>query len=203
MLFRSEDHDHPPFAPPIQSSRSHDALPGGSRPLTPGGASTQLRRTTSMSLSPRARTRSRPRSMASPGGPSPTPSPRRRNAPLPVIVPQSAAEVPPGPGPRSPLGALFGRQRERVVSAVGVENSVKRVEALVEEVRRMPVNKLKDELKELQVRFLPLRDITLRAVFANGTLQDRQARIENLLLMLTRGMRNDTGHHSTIRHDSL
>ena len=33
--------------------------------------------------------------------------------------------------------------------------------------------------------------------------QDRQARIENLLLMLTRGMRNETGLPSSIRHDTL
>lgn len=31
--------------------------------------------------------------------------------------------------------------------------------------------------------------------------KERQARIENLLLMLTRGMRNDTGH-SGVRHDT-
>ena len=34
-------------------------------------------------------------------------------------------------------------------------------------------------------------------------MQDRQARIEGLLMMLTRGMRNDTGHPSSIRHDTL
>ncbi|KAH6913281.1 hypothetical protein BKA70DRAFT_1369915 [Coprinopsis sp. MPI-PUGE-AT-0042] len=49
--------------------------------------------------------------------------------------------------------------------------SVKRVEAILEDAKTLPVQKLKDEMKELQ---------------------DRQARIENLLLMLTRGMRNET-----------
>ena len=126
------------------------------RPETPTGMSAdepdQLRRTTSMSLSPRKdASRSRPRSMASPSA-----SPRRRGGALPAIVPPSAAEVP--PSARSPLGALFGRPRERVVSVTvaGVEGSVRRMEALVEDVRKMPVNKLKDEMKELQVRGVPV-----------------------------------------------
>ena len=85
-----------------------------------------------------------------PGAASPSSSPRPRNAALPAINPPSSTEVP-ASGPRSPLGALFGR-RERVVSMAGVEASVKRVETLVDEVKRMPVNRLKDEMKELQVR---------------------------------------------------
>ena len=55
-------------------------------------------------------------------------------------------------GQRSPLGALFGSRRERVASVAGVEAGVKRMEAMVEEMKRMPVNKLKEEMKELQVR---------------------------------------------------
>jgi hypothetical protein len=49
------------------------------------------------------------------------------------------------------------------------------MEALLEDMRNLPVQRLKDEMKELQ---------------------DRQARIENLLLMLTRGMRNEVGTSS-------
>ncbi|KAL0954798.1 hypothetical protein HGRIS_003745 [Hohenbuehelia grisea] len=73
---------------------------------------------------------------------------------------------------RSPLAKLFGARPQ--VEPVA-ESSVRRVEALLEDVRDLPVHKLKDEMKELQ---------------------ERQARIENLLLMLTRGMRNETGHRS-------
>ncbi|KAI0707123.1 hypothetical protein C8Q76DRAFT_748084 [Earliella scabrosa] len=194
-LFADSDEDvafpiiAPLSAPPvIQASKSHESLRARHRsPLRPSGTQTppeQLQRTTSASLSPRkaqSRTRNRTRSAVSPepGAASPSSSPRPRNAALPAINPPSSTEVP-ASGPRSPLGALFGR-RERVVSIAGVEASVKRVETLVDEVKKMPVNRLKDEMKELQ---------------------DRQARIENLLLMLTRGMRNDTGNLSTIRHDS-
>ncbi|EAU85471.1 hypothetical protein CC1G_06372 [Coprinopsis cinerea okayama7 len=56
-----------------------------------------------------------------------------------------------------------------------METSVKKLEGLMEDAKSLPVNKLKEEMKELQ---------------------DRQARIENLLLMLTRGMRNETGKGS-------
>ncbi|TFK83312.1 hypothetical protein K466DRAFT_665921 [Polyporus arcularius HHB13444] len=169
----------------IQGSRSQESLRHRQpSPLRPSGATTppeNIRRTTSLSLSPRKTERTRTRSAVSPRLGSPSGSPRPRNAALPSIVPSSSTEVP-TIGPRSPLGALFGARRERAVSMVGMEASVKRVEALVDEVKRMPVNRLKDEMKELQ---------------------DRQARIENLLLMLTRGMRNDTGPPSMIRHESL
>ncbi|EJF64813.1 hypothetical protein BD309DRAFT_962257 [Dichomitus squalens] len=201
-LFPDEDdeddfdqlHDFPLSAPAdtdttMRASKSHESLrlrnrnlspfaPSRSRPgtLTPPE---QIRRTTSLSLSPRHSQRTRTRSAVDPG--SPSLSPRPRNSRLPSINPPSTSEVP-TLGPRSPLGALFSSRRERVVSTAGVEAGVKKMEALVEDIKRMPVNKLKEEMKELQ---------------------DRQARIENLLLMLTRGMRNDTGHHSTIRHDSL
>ena len=96
--------------------------------------------------------RTRTRSAVSPSGAaSPSGSPRLRPTGLPAIVPSNSTEVP-TIGPRSPLGALFGARRERAVSMAGVEASVKRVEAVVDEVKRMPVNRLKDEMKELQVR---------------------------------------------------
>ncbi|KAG1747063.1 uncharacterized protein EDB91DRAFT_1116028 [Suillus paluster] len=52
-----------------------------------------------------------------------------------------------------------------------LDSSIKRIEVLLEDCRDLPVRKLKDEMKELQ---------------------DRQARIENILLALTRGMRHET-----------
>ncbi|KAI0635594.1 hypothetical protein C8Q77DRAFT_1155382 [Trametes polyzona] len=198
----------PTSAPPpaIRSSKSHDHLPGAStsaRSLFPPPASGThtptaegpVRRTTSLSLSPRkpqggagggaglSRSRTRTRSAISPASPTASPrlSPRPRGtAALPTITPSSTGEIQ-TLGPRSPLGKLFGARREASSTAT-MEAGMKRVEALMDEVRLLPVNRLKDEMKELQ---------------------DRQARIENLLLMLTRGMRNDTGPHSAIRHDSL
>lgn len=58
-----------------------------------------------------------------------------------------------------------------------LDSSVKRIEALLEDCRELPVRKLKDEIKELQ---------------------DRQARIENILLALTRGMRHEA---EILRHN--
>jgi hypothetical protein len=53
-------------------------------------------------------------------------------------------------------------------AAMNTETTVLHIETLLEAVSELPVHKLKEEMKE------------------------RQARIENLLLMLTRGMRNET-----------
>jgi hypothetical protein len=87
-------------------------------------------------------------------------------------------------GPLSPLARLFSTRRSEA-EAVGaglspvdtqkldkVEEGVRRVQELLEDVRELPVSKLKEEMRELQ---------------------DRQARIEGLLLMLTRGMRHEAG----------
>ncbi|KAJ3516556.1 hypothetical protein NLJ89_g1051 [Agrocybe chaxingu] len=62
-------------------------------------------------------------------------------------------------------------------AAASTEASVRHIEALLEAVSELPVHRLKEEMKELQ---------------------DRQARIENLLLMLTRGMRNETHRQGTV-----
>ncbi|THH27606.1 hypothetical protein EUX98_g6581 [Antrodiella citrinella] len=119
--------------------------------------------------------------------PSPNGSPRPRRVQLPTALQPSLSGEIPTYGPRSPLSRLYNG---RTVSSVSqsaaaqatTEAGIKKLEAAVEEIKGLPVNKLKEEMKELQ---------------------ERQARIENLLLMLTRGMRNDTGHHSNIRHDTL
>ena len=78
-------------------------------------------------------------------------SPRPRNGPLPSINPPSTSEVP-TLGPRSPLGALFSSKRERLVSMAGMEAGMKKMESMVDEIKRLPVNRLKEEMKELQVR---------------------------------------------------
>jgi len=81
---------------------------------------------------------------------------------------------------------------EQSVMAVNAQTnlSVKKVEALLSEVKSLPVNKLKDEMKEIQVRTYP----SLR-VLGLCPFQERQNRIESLLLMLTRAMRNDGLRH--------
>lgn len=74
-------------------------------------------------------------------------------------------------------GVTFSGAEQTVLAANAQTNtSVKKVEALLTEVKSLPVNKLKDEMKEIQ---------------------ERQNRIESLLLMLTRGMRNDGLRHET------
>jgi hypothetical protein len=98
-------------------------------------------------------------------------------------------------GPLSPLARLFStRQSEVEALSAGqshveihkldkVEEGVRRVQELLEDVRELPVSKLKEEMRELQ---------------------ERQARIESLLLMLTRGMRHETGGGTApSRHDTL
>ncbi|KAH9481574.1 hypothetical protein JR316_0006101 [Psilocybe cubensis] len=70
---------------------------------------------------------------------------------------------------------------QAVQAAQSTEASVKHIEALLETVGKLPVYKLKEEMKELQ---------------------DRQARIENLLLMLTRGMRNEASLSATPHRQS-
>ncbi|KAL1724237.1 hypothetical protein EV715DRAFT_244703 [Schizophyllum commune] len=85
----------------------------------------------------------------------------------------ATAEVP--SGPLSPLAKFFGYGREGKeadpASVANVQASMKRMEAALDDVKDLPVQKLRDEMKEVQ---------------------ERQARIENLLMTLTRGMRHDS-----------
>lgn len=107
--------------------------------------------------------------------PSPSPTPRRqkrpasidpplrepllqRNAPMIRASPLSPlAPVPPdasSSSARSPLAMLFAQRMAPPTdsyAAASVEASVRRVEALVEDIRELPVQRLKDEMKELQV----------------------------------------------------
>ncbi|EIN09997.1 hypothetical protein PUNSTDRAFT_67118 [Punctularia strigosozonata HHB-11173 SS5] len=132
------------------------------------------------SAAPRIQTPSKTRSpRRAAASVSPTGSPRRRRPP--PIAPSVSAEVRGRDGQPSPLSRLFGGRPMSPVAGAQLENTARRLEAMLEDVKDLPVNKLKEEMKELQ---------------------ERQARIENLLLMLTRGMRHDTGQHSAIRHDT-
>ncbi|EPT01375.1 hypothetical protein FOMPIDRAFT_133127 [Fomitopsis schrenkii] len=152
--------------------------------IAPASETSRHRRRTSLPRSPPlGRSRSRRE------GPSPSVSPRPRKITLPAMVGSSSGELQTA-GQRSPLSKLYSTrgngsaaQMERVSSAAaGMDAGVRKLEAMIEDVRSLPVNKLKDEMKELQ---------------------DRQARIENLLLMLTRGMRNENTYHNSPRHETL
>ncbi|KAF7974798.1 hypothetical protein HWV62_11295 [Athelia sp. TMB] len=111
-----------------------------------------------------------------------SPRTRKLSALSPLVASSNSTEV---PGAKSPLTRLFSFRQstpatpEEViaqVNSVAVDGTLKKMESLLDEMRDLPVQRLKDEMKELQ---------------------DRQARIESLLLMLTRGMRNDTGPTSS------
>lgn len=92
-------------------------------------------------------------------GASPSVSPRPRKITLPALVGSSSGELQTA-GQRSPLSRLYNTrgngsaaQMERVSSAAaGMDAGVRKLEAMIEDVRSLPVNKLKDEMKELQVR---------------------------------------------------
>ncbi|TDL25527.1 receptor-activated Ca2+-permeable cation channel [Rickenella mellea] len=151
-----EEGNHYLRRPPLRNITSRESF----------GGPALRRRPTSRSSAPRTPER-RPPSTASAGAASP----KLKSAP--AIAPNVLE------APASPLSRLFTRPRvysapDQVPAATALAEDalagIKKMEALLEGVRDLPVQKLKDEMKELQ---------------------DRQARIETLLLTLTRGMRND------------
>ncbi|KAI0312291.1 hypothetical protein OF83DRAFT_1166026 [Amylostereum chailletii] len=117
------------------------------------------------------------------------PGSARNGGQQPVLHVGGAGEIPSGAhAPRSPLSRLFSGRLEAGNGSGGgggesarLEAGIRRVQEVLEDVRDLPVNRLKEEMKELQ---------------------ERQARIEGLLMVLTRGMRHDTGGHGS-RHDTL
>jgi hypothetical protein len=94
----------------------------------------------------------------------------RRNGPKSPLL--SAAD-----GPTNPFSRLFGGRRESEASE-RLNDGLRRVHEMLEGTKELPVNSLKAEMKELQ---------------------ERQARIEGLLLTLTRGMRKDVGGSGSSR----
>ncbi|KAL4263192.1 Transient receptor potential calcium channel [Pleurotus pulmonarius] len=158
-LFDGEDDEDE--LPALRSMASRDNVrPPRSGPTTPRKRPTSL---------PRSSLRDR----SSPLG---SPRPRVVSALAPINL--EATHLADAPTERSPLARLFAPKIHTDGStAAHVEATLKKMETVVEDMRGLPVQKLKDEMKELQ---------------------DRQARIENLLLMLTRGMRNELGHRDTL-----
>ena len=101
---------------------------------------------------------------------SPSGSPRPRRAMLPPIDSATSGELQ-TVGPRSPLSRLFTGRRELAVSlnqvdkvvaaSASTQAGIQRVEALVDDIKRLPVNKLKEEMKELQVSIKYLSKFSL------------------------------------------
>ncbi|KAG6868676.1 hypothetical protein C0993_012179 [Termitomyces sp. T159_Od127] len=80
---------------------------------------------------------------------------------------------------RSPLARLFSSRMaaaDAQIATVRADGTMKRIERMLEDVQSLPVQKLKEEMKDLQ---------------------ERQARIENLLLVLTKGMGNESSGAGT------
>jgi len=156
-LFDSLDNEYPAMHP-SEPSYAH-IKPGESQPRTPARKrATSLR---SLCVEP------------DPSSPHESPRLRKTSGLSPLVETFGSAEVA-APGAKSPLSQLFGvhsQNHSSVGADVAVPDAAK-AESSSRDIRDIPVQRLRDEMKELQ---------------------DRQARIENLLLTLTRGMRNDTG----------
>lgn len=81
----------------------------------------------------------------------------RGRSPLPPLMEPSFSSDLPTLNSRSPLARLFARpppspSKLQGDGTSGLEQAVRRVEAALEEVRDLPVQRLRDEMKELQVR---------------------------------------------------
>lgn len=104
-------------------------------------------------LFPRAQSMSPRRSTAS----TPHGSPRRRPLPSLTTRPVSVESPHVPAGQPSPLSRLFGGARGPRAGSESagpqVEASVRRVEALLEDAKELPVQRLREEMKELQVCF--------------------------------------------------
>lgn len=166
LFDESDDEDFPQ----LRSFASHDTLRSADAQRRP------------VSLAPRS-----PHRTTSPG---PHGSPRRR--PLSALdLGVASAEV--TSSGRSPLAKFFAQVDPPPVGPAGqghVEATMRRVETMMEDLRELPVHRLKDEMRELQV----CSGFFSECSIAESFLQERQARIEQLLLTLTRGMRSsDTG----------
>lgn len=114
----------------------------------------------------RLRTESAPRSPRTPprspirGGFSPGASPLHLPQGLPSLLEPGQSAEAPSLSKRSPLARLFaggslaagGPSSPIRLDRVG-EASMKKVESLLEDIKDLPVHRLKDEMKELQVRY--------------------------------------------------
>lgn len=130
-LFEDSDEE---FRPALRSVTSRESLqPGPSLPNP-----RPQRRPSSLPRPPRG-------DHSSPNG-----SPRHRLAShlSPLVHPSNSAEIPSNAGSRSPLSMLFG---SRLQPENATDTAIKKMEAIVEDMRGLPVQRLREEMKELQV----------------------------------------------------
>lgn len=160
-------------APSINVSR-----PSTSRASSPdpGRRPSSLSRNTQ---TPSSQLRSRRDITASGSGVSPSGSPRPRRVALPQIQPANSGEIL-SAAPKSPLVAFFGGGRREHSSsqvdraaavAATAEAGIKRIEALAEDIKKLPVNKLKDEMKELQVSCLVCMSLSMNMALISAGSQ--------------------------------
>lgn len=152
LFHDSDDEDHHPA---LSSHVSHDSLRARAPSPTLAGRAlsrSQSRRQPSVPRTPTSPTR-RERYDGSPRS-----SPFHRVTALPSLLEPSASGEIQTVGPRSPLSRLFTTRRdfsasqERLNTSAAVDQSVKKLEGMIEEIRHLPVNRLKEEMKELQVQ---------------------------------------------------
>lgn len=198
-MFQDEEHDGAQSMLSRRTSRysinkikttTADNIPGSSHNGTPGQTQSQ----------PQALDVPTPRTPTDARKRSPTPAGRTARPQSQVLQEQQAQQQDQG----SPLARLFSRRGAPMkpldiapnlqpqVPAAGVEEAiagVKRVESLLENMRDTPVQKLRADIKELQVR-----NLVRSRLYSTGSQlsQERQMRIESLLMTLTRTARGDT-----------
>jgi len=143
-LFENVEEEEPP---PLRSVASSIRPKGNrSRGRTPGPGPALRTNVQSPPMSPTSPTRTRG---------TPDVSPTRR--PMMISTGNLLEPGQSGEGPKlSPLARLFVGEspiRGRTTS-MSVGPSLKKVEALLEDIKHLPVNKFTEEMRELQVRFL-------------------------------------------------
>lgn len=110
----------------------------------------------------------------------------------------------------SPLARIYNRRPLSVPDlqegavAVGetvedILSSIRKVEHMMEGMNELPVGRLRGEIKDLQVSLSSSRSLGSPWLICIRR-QDRQVRIETLLMTLTRGMRGDTNISRSATH---
>ena len=156
----------PPFvvsAPQAQSS-------------APSSATTQnhARRPASVPRPPASPSGRSTRSTGRRDASSPSGSPRPRRLRLPSVIQASLSGEIPSSGPKSPLSRLYTGRTFLTVSQAAAMNatteaSIKKLDAAVESMKNLPVKKLKEEMKELQVSFfLKFIELQSKAILQSG-----------------------------------
>lgn len=99
------------------------------------------------------------------------------------------------------VGALNPLPASPVVPEETFE-SLRRLESILVQIRELPVLRLKEEIKDVQVCAYCVGACS-KFVNAVTHVQERQGHIESLLQVLTRGMRNESGQHHSRHSNTL